>query len=67
MECKKEQHLSKCKCTYDPCSKKGMCCECLQFHLKMRELPGCCFSEGAERTYDRSFEHFARMVSQKKI
>ena len=25
-----------------------------------RELPGCCFPPQAERTYDRSFEAFAR-------
>jgi hypothetical protein len=33
----------------------------------MRELPGCVFSEKAEATYDRSFEHFARLVQSGKI
>ncbi len=67
MECKKEQNLKKCTCSYDPCNKKGICCECLSYHLKNRQLPGCVFPPGAERTYDRSFEHFARLVMEKKV
>lgn len=67
MECRKEKNLEVCLCTYEPCAKKGLCCECLQYHLKSRQLPGCCFPKEAERTYDRSFEHFARLVQQKKI
>jgi hypothetical protein len=35
--------------------------------LRSRELPGCCFSDSAERTFDRSFEHFARLVAQGKV
>jgi hypothetical protein len=30
-------------------------------------LPACCFPADAEKTYDRSFEHFARLVSEKRI
>ncbi|MEW6426647.1 MAG: DUF6485 family protein [Thermodesulfobacteriota bacterium] len=67
MECKKEQNLQRCACSYAPCPRKGMCCECIRYHLKMRQLPGCCFSEAAERSYDRSFEHFARMVNEGQI
>jgi len=67
MECNKAQNLERCTCTYDPCSRKGMCCECLSYHLKSRQLPGCCFPPAAERTYDRSFEHFARLVTNKQI
>ncbi len=63
MECKKEKNKEKCNCTYEPCSRKGVCCDCITYHLKMRELPGCCFSDTAEKTWDRSFEHFARLVS----
>jgi hypothetical protein len=33
----------------------------------MRELPGCCFPDDAESTYDRSFEHFARLVQEKRV
>jgi hypothetical protein len=30
-------------------------------------LPACCFPNDAEKTYDRSFEHFARLVGQHRI
>jgi hypothetical protein len=66
-KCNKDKHLKRCNCTYSPCSRKGLCCECLAYHLKSRELPACAFPRDAERTYDRSFEHFARLVSTNKI
>ncbi|MGA1847965.1 MAG: DUF6485 family protein [Thermoplasmatota archaeon] len=59
MECNIEANLSRCNCTY-PCSKKGRCCECVSYHRKRGELPGCYFSKEAEATYDRSFENFLR-------
>ncbi|MBU1052534.1 MAG: cytosolic protein [Proteobacteria bacterium] len=67
MECKVDKNLTTCNCSYEPCKRKGYCCECLKYHLKSRQLPGCCFSADAEKTYDRSFEHFARLVNEKKI
>ena len=67
MECKQERNLRRCNCTYPSCSRKGLCCECIQYHLQSRELPGCCFPKDAEKTYDRSFEHFARLVSERRI
>ena len=67
MECNKEKNLNKCNCTYDPCARKGICCECLSYHLKSRQLPGCCFPDDAEKSWDRSFEHFARLVTGNKI
>jgi hypothetical protein len=67
MECQKERNLKDCTCSYASCNKKGICCECLRYHLKSRQLPGCCFSPEAERTYDRSFEHFARLVMAKQL
>ena len=58
MECvNKTKNLEKCNCTYD-CSKKGMCCECISYHLSRRELPACCFPDDVEKTFDRSFEKF---------
>ena len=59
MECKKEQNLKRCNCTY-PCSKKGVCCDCIASHLAIRELPACCFPDEVEKTYDRSFKAFAK-------
>jgi hypothetical protein len=67
MECNKEENLDICNCTYDPCTRKGICCECISYHLKSKELPGCCFPADAEATYDRSFSHFARLVQTGKV
>ena len=60
MECKQEDNLAGCPCTYMSCSKRGVCCDCIKYHLAMKELPGCCFPPEAEKTYDRSFANFAR-------
>ncbi len=60
MECKKESNMDFCNCTYPGCDKKGICCECLQYHLKMQQLPGCCFPPEVEKTDDRSFTAFAK-------
>lgn len=67
MECKKSVNLTRCNCSYEPCSRKGICCDCLSYHLRMRQLPACCFPDDVERTWDRSFEHFARLVREGKI
>lgn len=63
MECKKETNLTHCNCSYSPCSRKGVCCDCIRYHLSMRELPACVFPDYAEATFDRSFEHFANLVN----
>jgi hypothetical protein len=67
MECKKESNLKGCNCSYDPCARKGLCCECLGHHLKKRQLPACCFPKEAEQTLDRSFQHFARLVMEERV
>lgn len=60
-ECKnQERNQAFCSCSYPGCARHALCCECLQYHLKKRQLPGCCFPPEAEKTYDRSFEAFAR-------
>lgn len=66
MECKKEANLDRCGCTYSSCPRQGLCCECIAYHLKSRQLPGCAFPAAAEKTYDRSFEYFARLVQEGK-
>jgi Domain of unknown function (DUF6485) len=61
MDCpNQERNLSICNCTYEPCSRKGRCCECIQYHLRSKELPACAFSSDDERTYDRSFRKFIK-------
>ncbi|HRY36348.1 MAG TPA: DUF6485 family protein [Candidatus Magasanikbacteria bacterium] len=65
MQCQKDKNSKSCQCTYEDCPRKGICCECLKYHLKNKELPACCFSKEAEKTYDRSFEKF--IEENKKI
>lgn len=59
----KKKNLANCNCTYEPCERKGICCECIQYHLKMNQMPACFFSDGAEKSYDRSIENFIRTRS----
>jgi hypothetical protein len=65
MECNLKANKAKCNCTYEPCSRKGKCCECVAYHLEMEELPACAFPVEIERTYDRSFKRFAQWVQGK--
>jgi len=60
MECNLATNRKRCTCTYEPCSRKGKCCECVEFHKGMGELPGCLFTKEQEATYDRSIGHFVR-------
>jgi len=63
MECPNhKQNIAACTCTYEPCSRKGKCCECIAYHRRAGELPGCVFSKDAEATYDRSATGFKRSV-----
>ncbi len=67
MECNQQRNMKNCNCTYEPCPRKGICCDCIQYHLRMNELPACVFTDDAERTYDRSFGHFARLVQNGQV
>lgn len=60
MECKKETNLKHCACTYTSCGKRGMCCDCVTFHLGRNEIPGCFFSKKGEASYDRSIANFIK-------
>ena len=53
-----EENLKYCTCTYGMCDKKGLCCQCIAYHRKLGEIPGCLFPKDAERTYDRSIDAF---------
>ena len=65
MECNIKSNTEKCSCTYEPCSRKGKCCECVTYHKRLEELPGCFFPPEVERTYDRSVERFIQCSKQK--
>jgi len=56
-----DRNMDRCACSYPGCSRKGNCCECLQYHLSNDQLPACCFPPEVEKTYDRSFRRFAQM------
>lgn len=58
MDCNVKKNTGRCNCSYEPCSRKGKCCECIAYHVGMEELPACCFPDKVERTYDRSFAKF---------
>ena len=67
MECRQVQNKRNCNCSYEPCSRKGVCCDCVRYHLRSRQLPACFFPDDVERTYDRSFEKFTELVQRGKV
>lgn len=64
MECKQEENKKDCPCTYEPCGKKGICCECISYHWEREELPACLFPQDVERTYDRSLARFLAIYNK---
>ncbi len=56
MKCRKEN----CPCTYPGCPRKGICCECIEYHREKGELPACYFPTEIEKGYDRSIENLVR-------
>ncbi|MEI8176986.1 MAG: DUF6485 family protein [Candidatus Omnitrophota bacterium] len=54
-----------CNCSYESCTRKGYCCECIAYHRAGGELPACFFSDKVEKTYDRSAGNFVRMKQTK--
>ena len=65
MECQIKANKAECTCTYEPCSRKGKCCECVSYHWKSGELPACVFPPEVERTYDRSIDRFVQIHGDK--
>jgi hypothetical protein len=63
MECKKEKNMKDCNCTY-PCSRKGVCCDCIAYHRQIGELPACYFPDHAEKTYDRSIRYYLQVTGR---
>ncbi len=69
IECKQEERKEKCACSYISCTRRGKCCECIEYHLQQNQLPGCVFykiSEEAERSYNRDFEYFANLILERR-
>jgi hypothetical protein len=65
-ECKMDNNKARCNCTYEPCSRKGICCECIEYHRKYDELPACYFPADVEKTYDRSIARFIEIYQQRR-
>ncbi len=65
VECKVRENKAGCNCTYEPCDKKGMCCECIKYHKSMGQMPACFFPNDAEKTYDRSIENFIKIYQER--
>ncbi|AZR73812.1 hypothetical protein BBF96_10695 [Anoxybacter fermentans] len=58
-----KENSKNCTCTYPGCPRKGVCCECIAYHRKMNQLPGCFFPPEVEKTYDRSIKAFIKAYS----
>ncbi len=64
-ECRVQQNAKRCNCSWEPCDRKGLCCECLQYHWNHKELPACLFPDAVEKTYDRSLGTFIRLYKDR--
>lgn len=56
-------NMRDCNCSYDPCPRKGICCECISYHKNMGQLPACYFPDSIEKTYNRSIRKFIEINS----
>lgn len=55
-----KENQGDCNCTYHPCPRKGVCCECIAYHRQNAEIPACFFSPGIEKNYNRSIANFIK-------
>jgi hypothetical protein len=62
MQCKKEENLKNCTCSYPDCPRKGLCCDCVLYHRRKGQIPACFFPIEAEMATmnDRSIENFIK-------
>ena len=58
-----KKNLTICNCSYEPCSRKGICCECIAYHRENKQLPACFFPNNVEKTYDRSIKRFINIYT----
>lgn len=65
-DCSSKKNMLSCNCSY-PCSRKGICCECLSYHRRNGELPACYFPDDIEKGYNRSVENFIRIYKERGI
>lgn len=36
-----EKNKKDCTCDYEPCERKGICCECIAYHRGKGQMPAC--------------------------
>ncbi|MGD0821579.1 MAG: DUF6485 family protein [Desulfomonilia bacterium] len=65
MDCIINKNIQSCRCTYESCSRRGQCCECVRYHRDKGQLPGCFFPKDIEKTYDRSIERFFKTYQER--
>jgi len=53
-------------CTYVGCDKHGKCCECIRYHKKRDELPGCLFPPEVEKAYNKTIRRFLEVWTRQK-
>lgn len=63
MECRKKKNANGCTCLHTECSRHGVCCECLRYHLGLNQLPACCFPKEISDTDERNISKFAEINS----
>jgi hypothetical protein len=68
MQCKKEENLKNCTCSFPDCPRKGMCCECVTYHRRKNQIPACFFPTEFEikTMNDRSVENFIKAQKEYK-
>ncbi len=63
--CDREKNMKNCNCSYEPCSRKGYCCDCVTYHRQSGQLPACYFPDDVEAGYDRSIEKFVKTFQKR--
>lgn len=68
MQCKREENLENCPCSYPDCSRKGKCCECVEHHRRKGQVVACFFpaEAEAETMNDRSVENLYKACEKYK-
>ena len=65
MACGRKENLgstNNCKCTFTDCDKWGKCCSCVLNLRTKGGIPGCFFTEEAEKTGNRDVDYFIRNI-----
>lgn len=56
-----ERNKEFCRCPHPECDKHVMCCDCLQYHLKRRELPVCIDTTNVDKILDKDLRAYVEL------